>query len=300
MHNAIPFVLHLTPGTIAANQDAPALTIDEQIVALHRKGFGRRRIMLALGVGESHVRRLTKGIEVQADQQPALTPFDRAVKQCYPLATGRYGLKDYQLRDILFRVYGSKWNTATGKYDGLYTDDQIYRVRKRIRELADERGDLAVFPMDWFNTEHPKDSNRHIRQCSINLAERVREAVDDYMAACGVELVTEEGTPTEQEANLHQVEVAKQVAAARLHILKLAIPEFSPEPVRSLIERAEQQANGLSRTPDEELSEVEPRKKEDQPEPTVDSPFLDFIEDRGWLHPSYYAEVENTLTNLGY
>lgn len=283
MNNAIPFNLHLTPGTIAANQDSAEPTLDEQIVELHRQGFGRRKIMLALNAKESHVRRLTKGVVVEDSDCPATSPFDRAVKLCYPLAVGRHGLKDYQLRDILFRVYGSTWNTATGKYDGLYTDDHIYRVRKRIRELAAEKGETAVFPMDWFDTSSPKESNRQIRQCALNLAERVQEAIDDYMQACGMKLVTEEGTPTEQEANLHRVEVAKQVAAARLHILKLAIPELGAEPVSNLIERAEQQANALARTPDLEAPEVKRSEAEHHPQAIGNNPFLDYVESQGWL-----------------
>ncbi|RON60834.1 hypothetical protein [Pseudomonas fluorescens] len=283
MHNAIPFVLHLTPGTIAANQDSAEPTLDEQIVTLHKQGFGRRKIMLALSVGESQVRRLTKGIAVEGATCPATTPFERAVKLCYPMAVGRHGLKDYQLREILFRVYGSTWNAATGKYDGLYNEDSIYRVRKRIRELAAERGDVAVFPMDWFDTSKPLESNHQIRRFALSLAERVQDVIDDYILACGVELMTEEGLPTEQEANLHQVERIKQVAAARLHILKLAIPELSPEPVNVLMDRAEKQAESLARTPDIEVSEVQARSRKDQPEPTRTNAFLDYVESRGWL-----------------
>lgn len=70
MQHAIPFVFSLTPGTIAANQDSIALTIDEQIVEMHRQGFSRRKIMQALNVTEFHVRRLTKGIVVEAAQKP--------------------------------------------------------------------------------------------------------------------------------------------------------------------------------------------------------------------------------------
>lgn len=283
MHNVIPFVLKLTPGTIAANQDSAEPSLDEQIVTLHKQGFGRRKIMLALGVGESQVRRLTKGIAVEGATCPAITPFERAVKLCYPLAVSRHGLKDYQLRDILFRVYGSKWNAATGKYDGLYTDDNIYRLRKRIRELAIERGEVAVFPMDWFDTNKPLESNHQIRHCALNLAERVQDVIDDYMLACGVKLMEEEGMPTEQEAELHQIERAKQVAAARLHILKLAIPELSPEPVSLLMERAEKQARNLARTPDIEVPDVQARSRENQPEPTRTNAFLDYVESRGWL-----------------
>jgi hypothetical protein len=293
-----PFVFVLSPATIAANQDSVEPTLDEQIVALHLQRFGRRKIMLALNVGESYVRRVTKGIEVHDSQRPTLTPFDRSVKKCYPLAVSRHGIKDYQLRDILYREYDKCWNTETGKLDGSYSGDCLDRVRTRVRELAESKGETALFVMDWFDTTRPAQSNRHIRQCALNLAERVQEAVDEYMAACGVELVTEEGTPTEQVANLHRVEVAKQVAAARLHMIKLAIPDFSPEPVSRLLERADEQANGLAGTPDHALPKVESHK-DYHPKPTGFDPFLDYVEGKGWLHPSYFSEVENAITRPG-
>ena len=294
-----PFEFVLSPLSLAANQDSVEPTLDEQIAALHRQGFGRRKIMQALNVGESLVRRLTKGIKVQDSQRPSLSPFDRSVKKCYPIAVSPNGIKDYQLRDILYHEYDKSWNTETGKYDGAYSDDCRDRVKARVRELAEERGQTAVFPMDWFDTTRPTQSNHRIRQCALNLSARVQEAVDDFMMDCGIKLVVEEGTPTEWEADQHQIETAKQVAAARMHILKLALPNLFPEPVSRLLERADEQANGLSRTPDHALPKVE-SFKDDHSEPTGFDPFLDYIEGKGWLHPSYYAEVEGDIARLGY
>ncbi|WP_219095551.1 hypothetical protein [Pseudomonas sp. UMAB-40] len=232
------FVLRLTPDTIAANQDSIPQSIDEQIVILHRQGIARRKIEQALQVTEYHVRRVTKGVPVEKAQKPSITPFERAVEQCYPLAISPNGLKDCELRDILFRVYGSEWNAGTGRHDALYNDDHVYRVRKRIRELAAESGEVAIFPMDWFNTDHPIESNHKIRQCAIGLAERVQDAVDEYMSACSVELLCD-GTPTAYEGEQHRIALLKQSQAARLHVLKLAIPEVGSEPISVLIERAE-------------------------------------------------------------
>lgn len=293
------FVLRLTPGTIAANQDTIELTVDEQIIELHRQNIPRRKIMAALDVTEHHVRRLTKGVEVDtSQQQAATTPFERAVKACYPLAISPSGLKDYQLRDIMFRVYGRQWNTATGVYDGTYTDDHLYRVRKRVRELAQANGETAVFVMDWFNTDDPVTSNRMIRECAMDLAERVQDAVDAYMQAMGVPLVTIDGSPTEYEGEAHERELAKQVAAARLHILKLAIPEVGSEPISVLIERAEQQANGLGRVPDESLPKVDAHK-DYHPEPTGNNAFLDYVEEKRWLPEHWYADKAERLADIG-
>lgn len=293
-----PFVLRLTVNTIAANQDSIPLSIDEQIVTLHRQGIARRKIEQSLRVTEHRVRRVTKSVAVEAAERHANTPFERAVKQCYPLAISPRGLKDYELRDILFRVYGSLWNVHEGKYEALYTDDHVYRVRKRIRELAAASGEVAVFPMDWFNTDHPIESNHKIRQCAIGLAERVQDAVDEYMSACGVELLCD-GTPTAYEGEQHRIALLKQSQAARLHVLKLAIPEVGSEPISVLIERAEEQANGLLRTPDVKMSKVE-AEHEYHPEPTGSNPFLDYVEGQGWLPPEFYAEVEEAISNLGY
>ncbi|MCF7544908.1 hypothetical protein [Pseudomonas petrae] len=293
------FVLRLTPGTLAANDDTNAPTVDEQIIALHRQQVTRRRIMAALGVTEHHVRRLTKGVDVDVSQpQPATTPFERAVRACYPLAISSRGIKDYQFRDIMFRAYGRQWNTATGVYDGTYTDDHLYRVRKRVRELAKANGETAVFAMDWFNTGDPLASNRKIRECAMGLAERVQDVVDEFMQAMGVSLAVLEGTPTEFEGEMHERELAKQAAAARLHILKLAISEVGAEPISVLMERAEQQANGLARLPDESLPKVDVHK-DYHPEPTGNNAFLDYIEERRWLPDEWYTERAERLADMG-
>lgn len=290
------FVFNLSPITLAANDDTTPTT-EQRILEMYKQGHGRRTIMQSLDVGESLVRRLTK--DVQVEQKPENSPFARAVKKAYPMAIGASGIKDYQLREILFQAYGSQWNTATGVYDGLYTDDHLYRVRKRIREIAEANGKTAAFPMDWFDTTQPAQSNYRIRQCAMDLGSRVQDAVDDYMQSCGVVLVPAEGTPMECEWLAHELEFKKQVAAARLHILKLAIPEVGSEPISVLMERAEEQANGLAGTPDDSMPKVE-ACKDYHPEPTGDNAFLDYVEGRGWLHPDYYAEVEEAIANLGY
>lgn len=293
------FALNLTTATLAANQDTIEPTVDERIIELHRQRFTRRKIMSALGVTEHHVRRLTKGVEPDGrHQQPATTPFERAVKACYPLAISSRGIKDYQFRDIMFRVYGRQWNTATGVYDGTYTDDHLYRVRKRVRELAKANGETAVFAMDWFNTDDPLASNRKIRECAMTLAERVQDVVDEFMQAMGVSLAVLEGTPTEFEGEMHERELAKQAAAARLHILKLAISEVGAEPISMLMERAERQANELARVPDESLPKVD-LHKDYHPEPTGNNAFLDYIEERGWLPEEWYIERKERLADIG-
>lgn len=291
------FTLRLTPGTIAANQDTIALTIDEQIVELHRQGISRRKIEQRLGVTEHHVRRLTSG--VVKGQKSSNDPFGRAVAKAYPLAVSPLGIKDYQFHSIMFECYGSTWNSQEGKREGGYDKDCASRVRMRIREIAASRGEVAVFLMDWFDARTPVECNRKIRECAMTLAQRLQDAVDEYMSDCGVELILSEGPPNQFEGDQHLTELAKQRKAARSHILKLAIPEVRSEPISVLIERAEEQANGLGRMPDAVMGKID-SYEEYSPEPTGSNPFLDYVEDQGWLRPEHYAEVQESIANLGY
>lgn len=291
------FVLRLTPGTLAAN-DETLNTTEKQIVELHRHGFGRRTIMAALNVGESPVRRLTKDIPV--DQPFAIAPFDRAVKKVYPMATGGTGIKDFEVREILYRTYGREWNPVTGKYRGLYDDDTRDRLKAKVRTLANTQDQSAIFVMDWFDPSRPAESNIFIRQCAINLRARLEDAVDDFMREMGVQLKPVEGTPTEYEAERHAIELTKQRKAARQMILQLAITGYGREPLSQLLERTEQQANSLMGTPDEPVARVPPRKPEYHPKPTGDNVFLDYVEGKGWLSPDYHAEVEDSIAQMGY
>jgi len=291
------FSLRLTPGTIAANQDTIAPTIDERIVELHRQGVSRRKIEQSLQVTEYHVRRVTSG--VKKGQKPPTDSFDRAVAKVFPLAVSPLGIKDYQFRNIMFECYGSTWNSQEGKHEGRYDKDCASRVRMRVREIAASRGEVAVFLMDWFDARAPVECNRKIRECAVTLALRLQDVVDEYSAACGVELIVSEGPPNQFEGDQYLKELAKQTKAARLHILKLAIPEVRSEPISVLIERAEEQANGLARMPDAVMGKVD-SYDEYSPEPTRSNPFLDYVEDQGWLRPEHYAEVEESIANLGY
>lgn len=294
------FTLRLTPGTIAANQDTIAPTIDEQIVELHRQGIPRRKIEQSLQVSEYHVRRVTSGVD--KGQKTPTDPFGRAVVKIYPLAVSPLGIKDFQFRNIMFECYGSTWDPEEEQYEVGYDKHCASRVRMRVREIADSRGEVAVFLLDWFDARAPVECNRKIRECAMTLAQRLQDVVDEYMVACGVELVVDEGSPNQFEGDRHLTELARQASAARLHILKLAIPEFNTlksEPVGVLIERAEEQANDLVRMPDAMMSKAGSHY-EDYPDPTGNNPFLDYVEDQGWLRPEHYAEVAESIANLGY
>lgn len=298
------FALNLTPGTLAANQDTIEPTIDEQIVAMALLSIPRRKIMTTLGVTEFHVRRLTKGLVVDPERKLDVSPSGRADKRCYPIATRPTGIKDYQLRDILYTTHGRTWNTKTGKYEGNYSDDVRDGVKERVIKRARSRGDTAIFLMDWFDPLAPIECNRKIRQCAINVAERVDDAVEEYMEACGVQLaMPEEGLPNEVEAERHYREWRKQRSAAKFHILQLAVRGLGKEPVGVLMERADDQANALAGIPDMPMDFKVKPDDDYYPEPGA-SAFLDYVEDQGWLSPEWYAHeaegLAEEVAHLGY
>lgn len=290
-----PFVLNLIPTTHAANYDAPSrepALLDprkEKVLALHRSGVSRRKIIEATGETEHYVRRVTKDVPVTA--KLPTSSFDRAVAQCYPMAIRHTGIKDYQFRSVMNECYGVEWDTEKGKYNGCCTPDNLKRVRERIRERATAEGHSAIFVMDWINTDAPVESNTRITQCASNLQDAIQEAVDDFMQASGIQHV-EEGVDLALARR-------KQKFAARQYILKLAVKGLSKEPVARLQERTLDQVNQLVGTPDAPGVSVSMTKLH-HPEPKGNDAFLDYCEGQGWLHPDHYPEVEHAISAAGY
>jgi ribosomal protein S13 len=290
-----PFVLNLIPTTHAANDDAPSRASalldprEERVLALHKAGVSRRKIVEATGETEHYVRRITKGVPV-TEKLPT-TPSERAVARSYPMAIGRTGIKDYQLRSVMNECYGVEWDAEKGRYKGRYTVDQLKRVKERIRERATAEGHSAIFVMDWINADAPLESNTRITQCASNLQDAIQEAVDEFMQTSGIQQV-EEGLDLTLARK-------KQEFAARRHILKLAVKGFSKEPIARLQERTLDQVNQLAGTPDAPGVSVSVTQLH-HPEPKGNDAFLDYCEGQGWLHPDHYPEVKHAISAAGY
>lgn len=289
------FVLNLIPAAHAANDDAPSRApalLDprkEKVLALHTAGVSRRKIIEATGETEHYVRQVIKGVSV-IEKLPT-SPFERAVARCYPMAIRRTGIKDYQYRSVMNECYGVEWDAVKGKYKGRCTDDQLKRVRERIRERATADGHSAIFVMDWINADAPVESNTVITQCASNLQDAIQEAVDEFMQASGIQHV-EDGIDLALARK-------KQEFAARRYILKLAVKGFSKEPVARLQERTLDQVNQLAGTPDAPGVSVSVIKLH-HPEPKGNDAFLDYCEGQGWLQPDHYPEVKHAISAAGY
>lgn len=290
-----PFVLNLIPTYHAANDDSPTKASalpdprKEKVLALHRAGMSRRKIIEATGETEHYVRQTIKGVSV-SEKRPT-SAFEHAIARCYPMAIGRTGIKDYQIRSVLNECYGVEWDAEKGRYEGCNTADNLKGVRTKIRERATAEGHSAIFVMDWIDTDAPVESNTVITQCASNLQDAIEEAVNVFMQASGIQHV-EEG----QDLALAR---KKQVFAARLHILKLAVKGLSLEPVARLQERALDQVNLLAGTPDAPGVSISATKRH-HPEPKGSDAFLDYCEGQGWLHPDHYPEVEQAISAAGY
>ena len=287
----------ITPSTASpANDDinviAPSHSdlVEARILELHRNGMSRRRIADATGATEHYVRKVTNGVPVTS-KQPT-TPFDRSIGKCYPLATSKTGIKDYQLRQILHECYGVEWNTETGKFESSYTSDHLNRVRTKVRTLAKDNGDVAFFVMDWVNTCRPTESRIAIERCALRIEQAIVDIVDEYMDEYRQDAATDEIELTDAQR--------KQAYAARRHILKLAIREYHSEPTETLLERSLTLTDALDQHPDVPMVSVRLARKDHFPEPTGSDAFLDHCEAKGWLHPAHYAEVDRAMTAAGY
>ncbi|MFJ4352731.1 hypothetical protein ACIPZ5_17730 [Pseudomonas sp. NPDC089428] len=218
------------------------ITTEEKVAKvkeLRKQGLSRNKIVAATGFPERFVRTHMEGVEVE--KAPA-TSFELAVSRAYPLAVRPQGIKDYELRNICFEVYGSKWDEEKGVYTVAYNKDTLYRIKQRCAELAKDTDSTPVFVMDWVCDEAPAASRVALEQAALILEAKLVELVEGFMCefATGVDADQLESTEAQQ----------KQQYAARRHILKLAIKEYTPENTEGLLARSLSLTDALDDTSD--------------------------------------------------
>ena len=264
--------------------------IEQKAVELRQAGMSYANIMKATGLPERQVKALTKGV---AKVKQIVTPFAKAAECVFTLAVRPCGIRDYELRDILHREYGSTWDTTTGRYVSDYDNIVIKRIRENVRLRAAKEGCNALFVMDWVDEEAPTAGREFLEAAAGDLMSRIEDYVNGYM-----ERHATRWREDSEEAGHAQ---RKQLYAARHHLLKLAIQGYSKEPLDKLLERSVALTDALEGTPDSLIPQVRAKESDGHyrpdadalkyyPEPSRTDPFLDFVASQGWM-----KEVEGRL-----
>lgn len=245
-----------------------------QARTLREQGLSIAKIMVATGLPERKVKSVTKDVikVVQAD-----TPFHRCLPEVFELAIRPQGCKDHELKEVLHKHYGSKWNTDKGFYESNFDTDNMKRVRDAVRDLADKQELNALFVPDWVDPAAPSASRIALEHAAVSLSEHLDQLVTDFLC--------EHMTDRQHDGFAMSDAQCKQKYAARRHILKLAFPEYNlnREPLSRLLERSLMVTDALEGESDTPMASVQGSKQEGPfPEPTDDSAFLDYVEQQGW------------------
>lgn len=266
------------------SETTPATPAEHKAVQLRREGVTLEKIQDMTGIPLRRIRALIR--DVPKGKKPPKkvakipTAFTRAIDRVFPLAIRKYGIRDHELRSILHEEYGTSWDTSTGRYRSTFNSDTIARVKANVQQRAVEEGCKAIFTMDWIDENEPRYSSQFLVEAASDLLSRIQESVTEYMATHG----------TRQTDNSASGELArrKQRFAVEQHLLKLAISNYTPEPVGTLLSRTATLIGDLEANPDLPLGEEGTQQRNSDkpkyfPEPSGVDHFLDYAEKQGWL-----------------
>ncbi|MCK8654899.1 hypothetical protein [Pseudomonas umsongensis] len=267
-----------------ATRNTDSIPVEQTVVELRKDGMTIAEIMKATGLPERKVKDLTKGIAKPPKAKKAVTktqkPFNKAVERVFSLAITQYGIRDYELRNIMHEEYGSKWDTTTGNYVSNYDQSTIKRVKQKVRLRAAEEDCNVLFVMDWVDEEAPTEGRKFLEAAAADLMFSIKAHTHQYM-----EIHATRWREDSEEADLAQ---RKQLYAVERHLLKMAVKGFGiGEPLAALLERSIALTDLLEGTPDAPMpvneGDWQDEKPEYYPEPKGINPFLDFVESQGWL-----------------
>ncbi|ABA75225.1 hypothetical protein K7459_12845 [Pseudomonas fluorescens] len=222
----------------------PVLTVADaqKVIALRKTGMSRAKIIAATGFPERFVREHMAGVEVDQATKAPSSDFEKAVARVFPLSVRPQGIKDYELRQALYEVYGTKWSEEKGTFEAAYDKSTMSRIKARCRELARGTDQTALFVMDWICDEAPTASRVALEQLALELEEVIQDKVNSFMEMYATGYDADQLESTEAQR--------KQQYAARRHLLKLAIKEYSQESTVTLLARTLSVTDAMEATSD--------------------------------------------------
>lgn len=214
----------------------------QEVIALRKTGMSRAKIIAATGFTERFVREHMAGVEIDQATKAPTSDFEKAVARVFPLSVRPQGIKDYELRQALYEVYGTKWSEEKGTFEAAYDKSTMSRIKARCRELAKGNEQTALFVMDWICDEAPTASRVALEQLALELEEVVQDKVNSFMEMYATGYDADQLESTEAQR--------KQQYAARRHLLKLAIKEYSQESTVTLLARSLSTTDAMEATSD--------------------------------------------------
>ena len=200
----------------------------ERVVRLRMEGMSYANIMQETGLPERKIKGYCKGI---TKGKTATTPFERSVERALPLAIRPHGIRDYELRDILHREYGTIWDDDKKQYVSNYDSNVVKRVKDRVRTRAELDSRNALFVMDWVNEDAPSASRQYLEACAIELRSQIEACLSRFMES--------HASQWREDTKAADYAQDKQLYAAENFLLKLAIPGYGQgEPVSKLLKRS--------------------------------------------------------------
>ena len=208
--------------------------------SLVEAGKSRRTIIAETKLPERFVVEHMKGAAKGKKAAPVAkiarpNKLNTAAQQAYTLANRAQGCKDFELRNIAHSVYGAT-----------YTKDTLYSIKQRCAELAEDTDNVLKFVPDWICDEAPTASRVALETLSLELEALIQDKVNSFMEQHATGLDDDQIESTEAQR--------KQAYAARRHILKLAIKEYSPEPTATLLARSVSICEALEGTQDVQVN----------------------------------------------
>lgn len=227
-----------------ANKTKPTMTVTDvqKVIALRKTGMSRAKIVATTGFPERFVREHMAGVEVDQATKAPSSDFEKAVARVFPLSVRPQGIKDYELRQALYEVYGTKWSEEKGTFEAAYDRSTMSRIKARCRELAKSADQTALFVMDWICDEAPTASRVALEQMALELEEVIQDKVNTFMEMYATGYDADQLESTEAQR--------KQQYAARRHLLKLAIKEYSQESTVILLSRSLSTTDAMEATSD--------------------------------------------------
>jgi len=218
------------------------------VIELRKAGNTRLQILEITKFPDRFIREHMKGVQVTA-KPVKRTHLAIAASQAYPLAIRPQGIKDFELRQIAYDVYGTKLDVEKGITTAAYNKDTLNSIKKRVRELAQGEqidGEQVVpkFVPDWVCDERPQASRVALEAAALELSQRIDDMLSDFLC----EFMND---PDSDSLEMTEAQ-AKQKYAVRRHLLKLAVPEFnlSAEPTATLLARSLAVTDELEATQD--------------------------------------------------
>ena len=212
-----------------ANDDSQAEQLQkDRVVRLRMEGMSYANIMQETGLPERKIKGYCKDV---AKGKKVTTPFERSVERALPLAIRPYGIRDYELRDILHREYGSILDDNKKEYVSNYDSNVVKRVKDRVRTRAELDSRNALFVMDWVNEDAPTASRQYLEACANELKSQIEACLSQFMES--------HASQWREDTEAADYAQGKQLYAAEKYLLKLAIPGYGQgEPVSKLLKRS--------------------------------------------------------------